>query len=376
VNRPPPPGKPPGGDPYLAPPGGAYLEPPGEPYRTGGLEAPPPLTKAELGIRSARFRKGREESWARLEGILARLDKKGITALSAQDALDLPGLYQSAVSSLSLARNLILDRRLLLYLENLSFRGYIAAYGPRETLGEVFRRFVSRDFPKAVRALRLHMLAAAALLAAGFLSGYILVGADLNNFYKIIPRDSAPVQTTDSREEILKEEIFPPWPGFEDTFLVFANFLFRHNTKVAILAFCLSFALGVPTAALVFHNGRILGAVVSLHAQKGLTLDYLAWLSIHGVTELLAIILAAAAGFSIALAIALPGPLPRREAVARAGARAGAVMLGAAMMFFVAAILEGVFRQLVAFTAGRAAFALFTALFWYWYFAFRGREEG
>jgi uncharacterized membrane protein SpoIIM required for sporulation len=302
------------------------------------------------------------------------MDKKGVKGLTAQEAMELPGLYQTSVSSLALARNLILDRRLLEYLENLSFRAYIAVYGPRETLPEVFRRFVSRDFPRAVRKLKFHLLASFVLMFAGFLSGYLTVAYDLNNFYDVIP-NGAPVTPSESRQEILDVEIFPEWPGFERTFVHFANFLFRHNSKVAILSFTLSFALGVPTAALVFENGRILGAMISLHAHKELAVPYIAWLSIHGVTEILAFLLAAAAGLSIAQAIVLPGDLPRKAAVARAGSRAGLVMLGAVMMLFIAAILEGGFRQLINFTAGRAFFALFTGMFWYWYFAYRGKDE-
>ncbi|MDR1081669.1 MAG: stage II sporulation protein M [Deltaproteobacteria bacterium] len=342
--------------------------------------APPPGTAdawpsgAEQGLRSARFRKGREESWTRLEALLAKMDRKGARSLSAGEALELPGLYQVSVSSLSLARNLILDRRLLAYLENLSFRAYIAVYGPRETLREVFRRFVSRDFPNAVRGVGIHVLASFVLMLSGFVSGYMLVNDDLNNFHEIVPRHFGTVSPSDSRQYILDEEIFAEWPGFADTFVHFANFLFRHNSKVALLCFTLSFALGVPTAALLFSNGKLMGAMVSLHVQKDLALPFIAWLSIHGVTEILAILLTAAAGLSVAQAIVLPGALPRKLAVARAGMRAGMVVLGAVMMLFIASILEGGFRQLISFTAGRVFFAFFTAIFWFWYFTCRGRD--
>jgi uncharacterized membrane protein SpoIIM required for sporulation len=334
------------------------------------------MSKAEeQGIRSARFRKGREKSWKRLEDLLSKLEKKGARSLTADEAMELPGLYQTAISSLSLARNMILDRRLLMYLENLAARAYIAAYGPRETFVEVSRRFVVRDFPRAARNLRFHALAALVFLAAGFLSGYMRVGSDLNNYYDIVPETLAPVHPSDSREEILQREIFHAWPGFRETFIHFATFLFRNNSKVALLSFSLSFALGVPTVAIVYRNGAVLGAMISLHAQKGLAVPYIAWLSIHGVTELLALLLASAAGLSFAHAIVLPGPVPRREALSRAGTQAGAAMLGAVMMLFIAAIIEGGFRQLVSFTAGRALFALATALFWLWYLVFLGRDE-
>jgi len=51
--------------------------------------------------------------------------------LSLDELQRLPILYRAALSSLSVARTIVLDRNLLLYLETLSTRAFLAVYGPR-----------------------------------------------------------------------------------------------------------------------------------------------------------------------------------------------------------------------------------------------------
>jgi uncharacterized membrane protein SpoIIM required for sporulation len=275
-----------------------------------------------------------------------------------------------------MARNTILDRRLLMYLENLCFRSYIAVYGPRETLWEVFWRFASRSFPQAVRNARWRLLAALVVFLSGFVAGALLVEQDVNNYYDVIPREMAPISPDDSREEILQTEIFQEWPGFEKTFVTFANFLFTNNSRVAMLSFALSFLAGVPTIFIAFDNGKVLGAVVSLHASKDLLVPYAAWLSIHGVTEIMAFLLSVAAGLSVARRILLPGPMTRLRALSVYGKEAALIMVGVVMMLLIAAVLEGGFRQLINNTPGRFIFSALTTLAWLYYFVFCGRRGG
>ena len=93
-------------------------------------------------LKSSEFRKGREESWRELEGLVERVERRGVRALLADELQQLPLLYRAALSSLSVARTIALDRNLLLYLENLALRAYLAVYGPRVSPGEG-RRTVS-----------------------------------------------------------------------------------------------------------------------------------------------------------------------------------------------------------------------------------------
>lgn len=329
-----------------------------------------------LVLRSAEFRKGREQGWVQLDHLVTRIEKDGVASLSAEEARQLPLLYRVALSSLSVARNIVLDRNLLLYLENLSFRAYLAVYGPRSGVMQNAVAFFTSGFPRAVRALRWHLAIAALLTLVGVIAGYIVVKGDMVYFNMLIPESLAggrgPASTT---QELIESELFMPWPGFIETFVVFANSLFRHNALVGIFCFGLGFALGVPTLLLLLYNGLILGAFIALHAEHGLTLDFIGWLMIHGVTELLAIFLCGAAGLLVAEKILFPGVLPRVESLALYGCKAASVVAGAVLLFFIAGFIEGGFRQLINNTPGRYAFAAVSAGVWFMYFYAVGKGE-
>jgi hypothetical protein len=238
-----------------------------------------------MTLRSAEFRKAREESWRLLDDMVNRVEAGGIGALSAGEAQEIALLYRSAVSSLSVARNIALDRNLLLYLENLALRSYLVVYGPRTGILENMAEFFKRGWPRAVRGIKTHLAIMALVFFVGAAAGFAMVSSDINNFNLFVSERQSGGRGPDStREELLNDEIFAPPKGFVDMFIVFGNFLFRNNTMVGILSFGLGFMLGIPTVMLVAMNGAVLGAFVALHADKGLTVEFIGWLSIHGVT--------------------------------------------------------------------------------------------
>ena len=113
-----------------------------------------------------------------------------------------------------------------------------------------------------------------------------------------------------------------------------------------------------------------------LYWKQGLLLDVIGWLSVHGTTELFAILLAGAAGLHIGRAMAFPGNLPVLNAMAVAGRRSASVMLGVVLMLIVAALLEGFARQLIDQTQGRLVVGGFMLVFWISYFTLIGRRGG
>jgi uncharacterized membrane protein SpoIIM required for sporulation len=169
--------------------------------------------------------------------------------------------------------------------------------------------------------------------------------------------------------------LFGPWQGFAHTFVLFATVLFTHNTMVGLLAFSLGIAAGVPTLLLLAYQGLILGAFLALHANRDLAVDFLGWVSIHGVTEIGAVTLCGAGGLLVADKALFPGRYSRTESLAAHGRTAAQLVIGAVFMFFVAAILEGGFRELIQSTPLRFAVAAATGLAWLAYFLYRPREQ-
>jgi len=331
--------------------------------------------RPELVLKSSEFRKGREASWRDLEELVDRVERRGARALSLDELQRLPILYRAALSSLSVARTIALDRNLLLYLENLALRAFLCVYGPRVDARAGIATFFARDFPAAVRAARWHILIAAVAVIVGVAAGFLLAVQDESWVSTLVPSGLAGGRGPSStRADLYDKEIFAPWPGFAESFGVFANMLFSHNTAVGLLSFGLGLAAGVPSVMLMAYQGLVLGAFLALHYNRDLTIDFLGWLSIHGVTELTAIALFAAAGLVIAEKLLFPGRYSRIENLTLHGRQAGYIAVGAVLMLFVAAFLEGGCRQLVASTPGRFAIAFATAVFWFGYFRHAGRK--
>ena len=83
-------------------------------------------------LKSAQFRREREEAWRELELLLERVEKRGLQDLTAAELNRLPVLYRGAASSLSVATAISLDKNLLDYLTALVGRdGWYLVYGPR-----------------------------------------------------------------------------------------------------------------------------------------------------------------------------------------------------------------------------------------------------
>ena len=177
-----------------------------------------------------------------------------------------------------------------------------------------------------------------------------------------------------TRADLLNKEIFAPWPGAVEAFGLFANVLFSHNSLIGIMTFGLGLAVGVPTIMLTIYQGLPLGAFIALHYNRDLTIEFLGWLAIHGVTELSALVLFSAGGLVIAEKILFPGRYSRTENLAMHGRLAAQMAVGGILMLFVAAILEGGFRQLVQSTPLRFAIGFGVGALWLTYFCLSGRN--
>ena len=316
-------------------------------------------------LRSRRFRNERERDWQRLEDVLGRLERGSLRRLSDAELLALPALYRSALSSLSVARATSLDHSLVEYLEALSTRAYFLVYGTRTGLAQRIARFFAHDWPVAARALWRETLVSAGIGVMGALLAAWLVAADPDWYYVFIPQGLAAGRDPAATTAALRESLYAQ--GSLGGYGTLSAMLMTHNAQIAITAFALGFAFCLPTATLMAYNGATLGAFIALFSGRGLGWEAGAWLSVHGATELSAVILAGAAGLRIGTAVAMPGPLTRMASASAAGRQAATLVAGCAVMLVVAGVLEGVVRQVVTDPWQRVSIGAFTLLFWLLY---------
>lgn len=325
------------------------------------------------GLKSLEFRRRREASWAQLERLVAQVERKGIGSLSAEQLARLPMLYRAAASSLSVARAISLDKNVVDYLDSLAGRAFFCVYGTKRRLFATASEFLAWRFPRTVRRYRGAIALAALVLALGAVASFILTGEDMERYYAFVPDAMAQGRNPTTSTEALRASLYHR----EDAatrLAHFATFLFTHNARVGILAFALGFAAGAPTLLLVFYNGLLLGAFAALFHARGLSAELWAWLLPHGVTELLAVSVAGGAGLVLAWSLVFPGRHTRLQNLALRGREAGVLVVGAVVMLFVAALVEGIFRQTVHSVPARYGVALLTLALWALYFTRAGRE--
>jgi uncharacterized membrane protein SpoIIM required for sporulation len=330
------------------------------------------MTAPAFTLKSAQFRREREEAWRELEGLLTRVETKGLRSLAAAELNRLPVLYRGAASSLSVATAITLDKNLLDYLTALVGRAYICVYGAKRRPEEAVIEFFRQDFPDVVRRYFAFVALSFALVALGVIAGYQMTKTDPERYYSFVGESRAQGRTPAASTKELRDVLYSSGRG---ELSIFATFLFTHNAKVGMLCFALGFAAGVPVIFLLVYTGLELGAMAALYASRGLGPEFWAWILPHGVTEIGALCLCGAAGMVLGGALVFPGRQTRLRNLALHGREVALLAVGAVVMFLVAGSIEGFFRQLVQDVGVRWSLAAVTLVFWTWYFLTVGRSR-
>ena len=248
------------------------------------------MTRRTLTLKSKRFREERQEVWKEMETLLQRIESRSSRSLTDEEIINLPRLYRSTLSSLSVARATSLDQSVVSYLESLSTRAYYIIYGNQDRLRDRIYRFFARDWPLAIQSAWKDVGASCFIFALGILIGFVLVSGNPDWFYSFMSEGMASGRTPAASEEYLRGTIYG-YDKAQGGLGAFAAFLFSNNSGVSILAFALGFAFALPTIALLLYNGLSIGAFIAVFTEKDLGFEIGGWLAIHGTTELFAICL-------------------------------------------------------------------------------------
>lgn len=113
-----------------------------------------------------------------------------------------------------------------------------------------------------------------------------------------------------------------------------------NNIWVSFVTFSSGIFFSIGTGYVLFSNGVMLGAFLTLFYQHNVFLDSVAVVMLHGTLEISAIIIAGAAGLRMGNSFLFPGTYSRLESF-KAGARDGLkVVIGLVPVFLVAGFIE------------------------------------
>ena len=277
-----------------------------------------------------RFASQRQSDWDRLgeliEKAAGRSDK-----LSGGELRETGARYRSVIADLARMRQHHPFDPLVPRLEWLAVQGHQLVYSAERSRRSI-ARFLRRGYWELVAARPVALIAAAAALLVPALLASIWAYLDPAMAVGLVPAEFSSALD----------------PGVEGTDMglslgektSFSAYLLFHNVQVSLLAFALGILFCLGTVWVLVANGLILGAIGGLLATSGNSSFFIELVAAHGILELSAVVVAAAAGFRMGWALVSPGRRSRRDAVVAETRQAALMVIGTIPVFAVAAIFE------------------------------------
>jgi uncharacterized membrane protein SpoIIM required for sporulation len=283
-----------------------------------------------------RFLETRRAVWDRLEALVSKARRGGLRSLTEAELHELTRLYPAAAVDVARARMVQADPGTQQRMNQLAIAAHGILYRRASTrsLPAVWW-FFRRDYPRLFRRLWPCMILATAIFLVGLLGAYVATRLVPSHAYLFVPHGldvSNPGEVTSADiSERFRRMSNPPM----------AAAIVSNNISVAFNAFALGITAGIGTCYVLLMNAVMLGGFAAHFTNHGLSYPLWSFLAPHGVLEIFAILVSAAAGLRLGFSLALPGGRTRSASL-RLGARdAVLLVLGTIPMFAVAAFIEG-----------------------------------
>ncbi|MCO4748275.1 MAG: stage II sporulation protein M [Proteobacteria bacterium] len=270
--------------------------------------------------------KGRPR-WERLEDLL------GQVFLTAKDWSELASLYRGACADLSRARSLSLSDDVHRYLDQLAGRAHNRLYSTRSGSGWSILRMAFVEAPAEIRAQWRFFLLASLLFYGPFFAGAGAALWDVDLAYQILPESQL------AQMEAMYDDPDMVRGAGEDASM--AGFYIWNNVGIALRCFATGVLGGLGSMFFLVYNGLMIGTVFGYLFSVGNGWNLLAFTAGHSAWELTGIVVSGAAGLKLGFALIVTHGRTRAGSLRRVAPSLARLVLGAAVLLFVAAAIEG-----------------------------------
>ncbi len=315
----------------------------------------------------SRFVKERKNNWQRLEELLENLKGNSLRRLTRAEVREFGELYRRAATDLAIARAETRDPKLLNYLNSLVIRAHGKIYRAENQGFDLIWQFFAKDFPNAVRRTwKFTFLAFAITMILGTAS-FLLCYHD-QNF-----ADSIGV----GEVRYMAQNNIKWWESLNDANQIGATQILTNNIRVAFMAFALGAFFCIGAVYILALNGIVNGGLlgVCFKTNPDFGFDLVTFMIGHGVIELSCIFIAGGAGMSIGYSIINPGNLSRGQALKKAGMEAARIVIGCAILLFIAGIIEGFISPSALPVSVKFGVGILTGILMYSYLCLVGKSS-
>jgi len=290
-------------------------------------------------MRASQFLDMRKKAWEKAETLVKKAQKRGLTSLGEEGLHRLVRVYPALIADVARARMHGLDRRTRRRVNNLAIAVHGLIYRPERTsYVRAVVKFLTTRYPRIFRRTWVYLALAVVIFFAGSLGTYASVRLRPSRAYAFVP-GKVDIAESGGEQGLTPKDVSQRFRRIPNPPI--AAGVITNNIGVAIMAFAFGIFAGLGTAYVLLVNSMMLGGFAAHFANHGLGGFFLAFVAPHGCLEILAILIAAAAGLRLGGSLAVPGNLPRSTALREGAKEAVFMLLGTVPMFVVAGLLEG-----------------------------------
>lgn len=279
-----------------------------------------------LCVDTEAFTAAHQGEWNRLAALVAR--KRRLTGTEVDELVE---LYQRAGTHLSQLRSVpAADPVATARLTTLVARARAAVTGAHVPSWHVVARFARYDFPAAAYRARWWWLGAAAGSVAVALATAWWIARGPGVQAALLPPAEAKALV---RQQFQGYYTASPAASF-------AAQVWTNNVWVAAQSLIFGILLGVPTVLVLIENSLNIGVDAGYLFAHGKGALFFSLILPHGMLELSAVFLAAAAGLRLGWTVIDPGGRPRGRALAEEGRSTVTIAIGLIVVLGVSGIIE------------------------------------
>jgi uncharacterized membrane protein SpoIIM required for sporulation len=271
------------------------------------------------------FAAAHRADWDRLAVLVQRR-----RSLSGAEVDELVATYQRTATHLSTLRRDGHDPALTARLSGLLARARAAVVGVHTPAWRSVGAFFAVAFPAAAYRARWWWLATAA--------GSILVAIIAGRWIATSPAVQASLLSHSQVASLVNHQFSDYY--HQDTASAFAAKIWTNNVWVAAQTLILGAFLGIGTIYVLVINALNLGVDGGLMIGHGKAVEFFTLILPHGMLELSAVFLAAAAGLRMGWAVIDPGPRRRIQALAEEGRITITIVLGLIVVLAASGAIE------------------------------------